>query len=179
MLDDEIATAGSIVELLRVLRLAGAGKASVVCTHGLFTGQAIERLRAEPDITQIVTTDTVPQTNGAGAAQPRRPLGRPPVRRDGAPDPPRRVGQQPVQRRRDVRLVRCPRAPGGGEGARPSRRRGPGRYSARVRGDQAEAGATPARSRHCVGHPPGGGPSQTPPPWAPDHGSLKPRRNHP
>ena len=65
VLDDEIATAGSIVELLRVLRLAGAGKASVVCTHGLFTGQAIERLRAEPDITQVVTTDTVPLTNGA------------------------------------------------------------------------------------------------------------------
>ncbi|HEY0215678.1 MAG TPA: ribose-phosphate pyrophosphokinase, partial [Cellulomonas sp.] len=37
---------------------------SVACTHGLFTGQAIERLRAEPGIRQIVTTDTVPQTIG-------------------------------------------------------------------------------------------------------------------
>ena len=64
VLDDEIATAGSIVELLRVLRGAGARRASVVCTHGLFTGQAVERLAAEPDITQIVTTDTVPQTKG-------------------------------------------------------------------------------------------------------------------
>ncbi|HEY0239832.1 MAG TPA: ribose-phosphate pyrophosphokinase, partial [Friedmanniella sp.] len=64
VLDDEIATGGSIVELLRVLRLAGAGEASVACTHGLFTGQAIERLRAEPGIRQIVTTDTVPQTIG-------------------------------------------------------------------------------------------------------------------
>jgi ribose-phosphate pyrophosphokinase len=62
VLDDEIATAGSIVELLRVLRQAGAGPASVVCTHGLFTGRAIERLLHEPGITQIVTTDTVPQT---------------------------------------------------------------------------------------------------------------------
>jgi ribose-phosphate pyrophosphokinase len=66
VLDDEIATAGSIVELLRVLRLAGAGQASVVCTHGLFTGQAIERLRAQPDIAQIVTTDTVPLTAAKG-----------------------------------------------------------------------------------------------------------------
>ncbi len=62
VLDDEIATAGSIVELLRVLRAAGAQRASVACTHGLFTGRAVERLAAEPDITQIVTTDTVPQT---------------------------------------------------------------------------------------------------------------------
>jgi ribose-phosphate pyrophosphokinase len=62
VLDDEIATAGSIVELLRVLRGAGAGQASVVCTHGLFTGRAIERLLAEPGIRQVVTTDTVPQT---------------------------------------------------------------------------------------------------------------------
>ena len=61
VLDDEIATAGSIVELLRVLRLEGVRRISVACTHGLFTGQAIERLRAEPDIDEIVTTNTVPQ----------------------------------------------------------------------------------------------------------------------
>ena len=61
VLDDEIATAGSIVELLRVLREAGARDASVACTHGLFTGRAIARLQAEPGVTQVVTTDTVPQ----------------------------------------------------------------------------------------------------------------------
>jgi ribose-phosphate pyrophosphokinase len=32
----------------------------VVCTHALLTGQAVERLRAQPDIDEIVTTDTVP-----------------------------------------------------------------------------------------------------------------------
>ena len=32
----------------------------VACTHGLFTGKAIKRLRAQPDIDEIVTTDTVP-----------------------------------------------------------------------------------------------------------------------
>ena len=60
VLDDEIATAGSIVELLRKLRVEHAGEISIACTHGLFTGPAIERLKQEPGIAEIVTTDTVP-----------------------------------------------------------------------------------------------------------------------
>jgi ribose-phosphate pyrophosphokinase len=60
VLDDEIATAGSVVELLRKLRTEGVRQVSVACTHGLFTGQAIERLKQEPDLAEIVTTDTVP-----------------------------------------------------------------------------------------------------------------------
>jgi ribose-phosphate pyrophosphokinase len=60
VLDDEIATAGSIIELLRKLREEGARRISVACTHGLFTGPAIERLRAESDIVEIVSTNTVP-----------------------------------------------------------------------------------------------------------------------
>jgi ribose-phosphate pyrophosphokinase len=60
VLDDEIATAGSIVELLRKLREEGVGQISLACTHGLFTGPAIERLKQEPDLVEIVTTNTVP-----------------------------------------------------------------------------------------------------------------------
>jgi ribose-phosphate pyrophosphokinase len=60
VLDDEIATGGSIIELLRVLRQEGAQQISVACTHGLFTGPAIERLKQEPDVAEIVVTNTVP-----------------------------------------------------------------------------------------------------------------------
>ena len=60
VLDDEIATAGSVIELLRKLRSEGVRQLSVACTHGLFTGPAIERLTHEPNIAEIVTTDTVP-----------------------------------------------------------------------------------------------------------------------
>jgi ribose-phosphate pyrophosphokinase len=60
VLDDEIATAGSIVELLRKLRAEHVGEISLACTHGLFTGPAIERLKQEPDIAEIVTTNSVP-----------------------------------------------------------------------------------------------------------------------
>lgn len=64
ILDDEIATAGSVVELLEAVRRYGVRSISVACTHGLFTGRAIERLQAEPDITEIVTTNTVPPPVG-------------------------------------------------------------------------------------------------------------------
>jgi ribose-phosphate pyrophosphokinase len=60
VIDDEIANAGTIVEVLRRLRERQVKRIVVVCTHGLFTGKAIERLRAQPDIDEIVTTDTVP-----------------------------------------------------------------------------------------------------------------------
>jgi ribose-phosphate pyrophosphokinase len=58
--DDEIATGGSVVELSYLLLEAGIQEIGVVCTHGLFTGGAPERLAAIPQITEIVTTDTVP-----------------------------------------------------------------------------------------------------------------------
>ncbi len=60
VLDDEIATGGSIVELLDRLAEAGCVRASIACTHGLFTGSAVERLRHHPMISEVVTTDTVP-----------------------------------------------------------------------------------------------------------------------
>ncbi len=60
VLDDEIATAGSILELIRQLRSEGVGEISIACTHGLFTGPAITRLSQEPGIVEIVSTNTVP-----------------------------------------------------------------------------------------------------------------------
>ena len=38
----------------------GALSASVACTHGLFTGRAVERLRANRFVTEVVATNTVP-----------------------------------------------------------------------------------------------------------------------
>ncbi|WP_411282714.1 ribose-phosphate diphosphokinase [Lapillicoccus sp.] len=64
VLDDEIATGGSIVELLERLKDVGCTEASVACTHGLFAGRAVERLRDHPMISEVVTTDTVPPPQG-------------------------------------------------------------------------------------------------------------------
>jgi len=57
--DDEIATGGSIFELSRLLIEAGIEEILVVCTHGVFTRGGLERLASVPQISEIITTDTV------------------------------------------------------------------------------------------------------------------------
>jgi ribose-phosphate pyrophosphokinase len=60
VLDDEIATGGSIVELVDRLRAEGCPEISVACTHGLFSGKAVDRLSGLATVKEFVTTDTVP-----------------------------------------------------------------------------------------------------------------------
>jgi ribose-phosphate pyrophosphokinase len=60
VLDDEIANGGTIVEVLNRLQERRVARVAVACTHGLFTGKAIERLASRQEIQEIVTTDTVP-----------------------------------------------------------------------------------------------------------------------
>jgi len=58
--DDEIATGGSVLEMTRILVGQGVEEIMVTCTHGVFARGAIERLTAVPQISAIVTTNTVP-----------------------------------------------------------------------------------------------------------------------
>jgi ribose-phosphate pyrophosphokinase len=58
--DDEIATGGSVIALSDLLIKNGVEEIAAVCTHGVFTEGALERLTAIPQITEIVTTNTVP-----------------------------------------------------------------------------------------------------------------------
>jgi ribose-phosphate pyrophosphokinase len=60
VLDDEIATGGSILELLEKLAEQDCPEVALACTHGLFTGMAMKRLHDHPMVREIVTTDTVP-----------------------------------------------------------------------------------------------------------------------
>ncbi|MCE5258583.1 MAG: ribose-phosphate diphosphokinase [Chloroflexi bacterium] len=60
LFDDEIATGGSIVALADELRKQGVRKISLACTHGVFSGNSIERIRNIPEVDEIVTTNTVP-----------------------------------------------------------------------------------------------------------------------
>jgi ribose-phosphate pyrophosphokinase len=57
--DDEISTGGSIYELSRLLIDEGIEDMLIVCTHGVFTRGGLERLADVPQISEIVTTDTV------------------------------------------------------------------------------------------------------------------------
>jgi ribose-phosphate pyrophosphokinase len=60
IIDDEIANGGTVLQLLQRLREHHIGRVSIVCTHGLFTDGAIRRFAEQPDIKEIVTTNTVP-----------------------------------------------------------------------------------------------------------------------
>ena len=54
--DDEIATGGSILELSRVLIEEGVEDIKVICTHGVFSRNGLERLEVVPQISEIITT---------------------------------------------------------------------------------------------------------------------------
>jgi len=57
--DDEIATGGSILELSRLLIAEGVEDILVICTHGVFSRDGLKRLVDVPQISEIVTTDTI------------------------------------------------------------------------------------------------------------------------
>jgi len=59
--DDEISTGGSVIEVCKELGKAGIEEVIPICTHGVFTANALERLTEIARISEIVTTDTVPQ----------------------------------------------------------------------------------------------------------------------
>jgi ribose-phosphate pyrophosphokinase len=58
IIDDEIDTAGSITQAAQVCIDNGAAEAYATCTHGVFSGPALDRLEASP-IREIVVTDTI------------------------------------------------------------------------------------------------------------------------
>jgi len=58
--DDEIATGGSVVALVQMLQERNVRRITLACTHGVFSGPAIERLKKIPQIDEIVVTNTVP-----------------------------------------------------------------------------------------------------------------------
>ena len=57
--DDEIDTAGSMMETVKVLKKFGAKNIYAGCTHGVLSGPAIERIK-NSDIKELVVTNTIP-----------------------------------------------------------------------------------------------------------------------
>lgn len=57
--EDEIATGGTIVEVCQHLLKSGIQQITLICTHGLFLGTALERIGGIPEIVEVITTDTV------------------------------------------------------------------------------------------------------------------------
>lgn len=61
VLDDEIANGSTIIELLRMLKETRARSVRVVCTHGIFSNDTIDRIAAHEEVVEILTTGTVPR----------------------------------------------------------------------------------------------------------------------
>ena len=57
--DDEVDTAGSIMETVEVIKKFGGKDVYVGCTHGVLSGPAIERI-ANSELKELVTTNTIP-----------------------------------------------------------------------------------------------------------------------
>ncbi len=63
IIDDEIDTAGSLMEAVGALQAEGATAIYSLATHGVFSGAALERIN-DSAITEVVVTDTIPLQAG-------------------------------------------------------------------------------------------------------------------
>jgi ribose-phosphate pyrophosphokinase len=59
VIDDEIATGGTMVEIARAMRNEGTEEFCLAATHGLFTDNAVEALNGIDCVREIVCTDSV------------------------------------------------------------------------------------------------------------------------
>ena len=59
ILDDLVDTAGSLIAAVAALKEKGAKQIYACCSHGLLSGQAVERIE-ESAISELVITDTIP-----------------------------------------------------------------------------------------------------------------------
>jgi ribose-phosphate pyrophosphokinase len=68
IIDDLIDTGGTIVNAAEALAAKGAKEIYVGCTHGVFSGDALERMEESP-IKELVVTNTIPLDS-------KRPVGK-------------------------------------------------------------------------------------------------------
>ena len=73
IMDDMIDTAGTLVKAAEVLKERGAQSVYAYCTHPVFSGAAIERLKAS-QIDEVVVTNTIPLADAAKSSSKIRQL---------------------------------------------------------------------------------------------------------
>lgn len=59
VVDDEIATGGTMVEIVKAMKKEGTEEFSLACTHGLFTDNAVKAMNRIKCVNEIVCTDSV------------------------------------------------------------------------------------------------------------------------
>ncbi|MDE2592888.1 MAG: ribose-phosphate pyrophosphokinase [Burkholderiales bacterium] len=73
IMDDMIDTAGTLVKAAEVLKERGAKSVYAYCTHAVFSGPAIERIKAS-HLDEVVITNTIPLNDAAKATGKIRQL---------------------------------------------------------------------------------------------------------
>jgi ribose-phosphate pyrophosphokinase len=73
IIDDMIDTAGTLVKAASVLKERGAKSVFAYCTHAVFSGPAIERIRSSV-LDEVVITNTIPPSDAAKACPKIRQL---------------------------------------------------------------------------------------------------------
>jgi ribose-phosphate pyrophosphokinase len=73
IMDDMIDTAGTLVKAAEVLKERGAKSVYAYCTHPVFSGPAVERIKAS-QIDEVVVTNTIPLNDAAKACSKIRQL---------------------------------------------------------------------------------------------------------
>jgi len=63
IVDDIVDTAGTLTATINAVKENGAKRVFALCTHGIFSGKAIERI-TNSQVDSIYTTDTIPLKNG-------------------------------------------------------------------------------------------------------------------
>ncbi|MCR4405251.1 MAG: ribose-phosphate pyrophosphokinase [Candidatus Acetothermia bacterium] len=74
IVDDIISTGGTVLETVELLQREGVREIYAAFTHGIFAGDALERLRASPIKRIVVTNSIPPPDDGAGIIE-RIPVG--------------------------------------------------------------------------------------------------------
>jgi ribose-phosphate pyrophosphokinase len=73
IMDDMIDTAGTLVKAAEVLKERGAKSVYAYCTHPVFSGPALERIKNSA-LDEVVITNTIPLAEGAKAIKNIRQL---------------------------------------------------------------------------------------------------------
>ena len=74
VMDDMIDTAGTLVKAAEVLKERGAKSVHAYCTHPIFSGPAIDRIKNGTALDEVVVTNTIPLTDSAKACSKIRQL---------------------------------------------------------------------------------------------------------
>jgi ribose-phosphate pyrophosphokinase len=73
IMDDMIDTAGTLVKAAEVLKERGAKNVYAYCTHAVFSGPAIERIKGS-QLDEVVITNTIPLSDEGKTCSKVRPL---------------------------------------------------------------------------------------------------------